>query len=89
MGQLKVLRLGWEMNLVLDHAVLVEIFSLPYLEDFSSDLQFDHDFMTVLRSTKEPNQILPRIKKLELSFSEGGRLAPVLLFAVIPTIEQL
>lgn len=89
MGQLKVLRLGWEMNLVLNHAVLVEVFSLPNLEDLSLNLQLDHDFMTVLRNAKEPHQILPRIKKLELSFSEGGGLAPALLFAVILTVEQL
>ncbi|KAG9698722.1 hypothetical protein KCU76_g2045, partial [Aureobasidium melanogenum] len=89
MGQLKALRLGRELNSVLSDAVMVEVFSLPHLEDLSSDLQLDQAFVTALRNDKEAKDILPRVKTLEVTFSEGGGLAPALLLAVIPTVEQL
>ncbi|KAH0365907.1 hypothetical protein KCU65_g5737, partial [Aureobasidium melanogenum] len=89
MGQLKVLRLGTVMNDILNDDVMAEVFSLPHLEDLSSDFQLDLAFVTALRNEKEAHQILPRIKTLEIHFSEGGSLAPALLLAVIPTVELL
>ncbi|KAH0148014.1 hypothetical protein KCU67_g11632, partial [Aureobasidium melanogenum] len=89
MGQLKALRLGMEMNSVLSDAIMVEVFSLAHLQDLSSDLQLDQAFVTALRDDKDAKEILPCIKTLEINFSEGGGLAPALLLAVIPTVEQL
>ncbi|KAG9757339.1 hypothetical protein KCU73_g4463, partial [Aureobasidium melanogenum] len=89
MGQLKALRLGMEMNSVLSDAIMIEVFSLPHLEDLSSDLQLDQAFVTALRNDKDAKEILPCIKTLEINFSERGGLAPALLLAVIHTVEQL
>ncbi|KAG9516547.1 hypothetical protein KCV07_g6746, partial [Aureobasidium melanogenum] len=89
MDQLKVLRLGTVLSDTLDEDVMAEVFSLPHLEDLSSDFQLDLAFVTALRNEREAHKILPRIKKLEITFSEGGGLASALLLAVIPTVEQL
>ncbi|KAH0336428.1 hypothetical protein KCU74_g2018, partial [Aureobasidium melanogenum] len=88
-GQLKALRLGMEMNSVLSDEVMIEVFSLPHLEDLSLDFHLDHAFVTALRNDKDAENILPCIKNLEVSFSEGEGLAPALLLAVLPTVEQL
>jgi hypothetical protein len=89
MPQLKTLRLGEQMNPVLNRATLSVVMGLPYLEDLSLEYELNLLLVHELVGTTTPGKILPKIVKLHVNFSEGDDVASALLLDAIPNLEEL
>jgi hypothetical protein len=89
MPQLKTLRLGEQMNPVLNRDIISAVFRLPCLEDLSQEFELNLLFIHELVGTTTPGRILPRIVKLHVKFSVGNDVVSALLLHEIPNVEWL
>ncbi|KAG9516548.1 hypothetical protein KCV07_g6744, partial [Aureobasidium melanogenum] len=89
MPHLKIVRLGNDLETLLDQDTLSAIFTLPALETLCLKPSVGHDFAEELINTHESQDILPSITFIEIYFSEGDSPAPGDLLRTLTTLEGL
>jgi hypothetical protein len=89
MRKVKVLRVGHELDSVLDRDAVGAILVMPSLEDLSMDLPLISSFLNEVMATKAVHEILPEARKLEITFLVNENLAPETLLAEVSRLESL
>jgi len=89
MPQLQVLRVGRELNPLLDREVVSAILVLPKLERLSMDLPLDQSFVQDFVGSRSPAVIMPSITHLEIAFLNGHTLATATLLDGMSVLEEL
>ncbi|KAH0156128.1 hypothetical protein KCU67_g8443, partial [Aureobasidium melanogenum] len=89
MPHLKIVRLGNDLETLLDQDTLSAIFTLPVLETLCLKPSVGHDFAEEIINTHESQDILPSITFIEIYFSEGDSPAPGDLLRTLTTLEGL
>ncbi|KAH0156116.1 hypothetical protein KCU67_g8446, partial [Aureobasidium melanogenum] len=89
MPHLKVLRLGNDLEPLLDHEALSAVFTLPALKTLCLKPSISQDFAEELIRTHESQRILPSTTFIEIYFTEGDCAAYGNLLQTLTTLEGL
>lgn len=89
MSQLRVLRLGRELNPLLNREVVSAILVLPKLERLSMYIPLHQSFVQDFVGSRSPAVIMPSITNLEIAFLNGHTLATATLLDGMSVLEEL
>lgn len=89
MKQLETLRLGGEMNTVLDRGALTAILRAPSLKHLSLDYILDISFVQELVEDSSSAEILPSIVKMDVTFADADDHAAGFLLGMVANVEEL
>ena len=89
MPQLQVLKVGRELNPLLDGEVVSAIAVLPELEQLSMDLPLNESFVQDFVGSRSPAVIMPSITHLEVAFLNGHNLATATLLDGMSALKEL
>lgn len=89
MPQLQVLRVGRELNPMLNTEAVSAILVLPKLERLSMDLPLNEFFVQDFVGSRSPASILPSITHLDVAFLNGHSHATATLLDAMPTLKFL
>lgn len=89
MPQLETVRLGAEMNWVLDDDSVVDLLRVPSLQDLSMNFELTTSLVNEFVGLSGVREILPKIVKLAVTFADGNDLGPTLLLSAAKTVKNL